>query len=347
MVDSIEKTILYQELKLRGEEKFTIKIDDTYKKCKEILSAVNNVFKDYTMHNEVHSLNTMEYMSSLITDIKKINSLDIVLCIYAALFHDIGMVVYNDEINKIKENKDPLIKFDYNILMDEFGDETKVLQEAIRPIHGKRVRVLIDRNKEGFLDLFNIPETSTSFMDELIDICQAHNEDFEWINFKIDDVIEKGNYSGNPQFVAILLRLADLLDIDEQRAPQFLYQLLKPSGISDDEWRQHFILDNFDKVKFNKSLDCKEIHFYGKSTDVNIHRKFLNYIDYFKDELIRAISLSEKFGNEVYVLKINPIPKLRFNTQGFSFADFKLSLDYNAVTNLLMGENIYGEKNMD
>lgn len=344
MADGIEKTIFYQELKLRGEEKFTAKIDDAYKKCKETLPSVNRVFNNYTVHNEIHSLNTMEYMSNLITDIKKISSLDIVLCIYAALFHDIGMVVYDDEINEIKENKDPLIKFNFNVLMDEFRDETKALQEAIRPIHGKRVRVIIDRNKVDFSNLFNIPGTSTSFMDELIDICQAHNEDFEWINFKIDEVIEKGNYSGNPKFVAILLRLADLLDIDEQRAPQFLYKLSKPSGISDDEWRQHFILDNFDKVKFNQNLNCKEIHFYGKSKDANIHRKFLHYIDYFKEELIRATSLSENFRNDIYILKISPIPKLRFDTQGFSFADFKLSLDYNAVTNLLMGENIYGNK---
>lgn len=283
-------------------------------------------------------------MSNLITDITKIESLDIVLCIYATLFHDIGMVVYDDEIIKIKENKDPLIKYDFNVLMNEFRDENKALQEAVRPIHGKRVKVIINRNRKEFSNLFIIPGTSISFMDELIDICQAHNEDFEWINFKINEVIEKGKYCGNPKFVAILLRLADLLDIDEQRAPQFLYQLLKPSGISDDEWRQHFILDNFDKVKDNQNYNCKEIHFYGKCTDANIYRKFLQYIDNFKDELIRATSLSENFKKDIYVLKINPIPKLRFDTQGFSFADFKLSLDYNAVTNLLMGENIYGDK---
>ncbi|MEG1301549.1 MAG: ATP-binding protein [Erysipelotrichaceae bacterium] len=344
MVDSIEKTNFYIELKSREEEKFTAKIDDAYKICKEILSLVHHVFNNYSLHNEIHSLNIMEYMSNLITDITKIESLDIVLCVYAALFHDIGMVVYDDEIIKIKENKDPLIKYDFNVLMNEFRDENKALQEAVRPIHGKRVKVIINRNRKEFSNLFIIPGTSISFMDELIDICQAHNEDFEWINFKINEVIEKGKYCGNPKFVAILLRLADLLDIDEQRAPQFLYQLLKPSGISDDEWRQHFILDNFDKVKDNQNYNCKEIHFYGKCTDANIYRKFLHYIDYFKDELIRATSLSENFRKDIYVLKINPIPKLRFDTQGFSFADFKLSLDYNAVTNLLMGENIYGDK---
>lgn len=44
-------------------------------------------------------------------------------------------------------------------------------------------------------------------------------------------------------------------------------------------------------------------------------------------------------------LKTNIINKIY--TTGFSFSDFKLSLDYNAVTNLLMGEHIYGNKNMD
>lgn len=55
MVDSIEKTNFYIELKSREEEKFTAKIDDAYKICKEILSLVHHVFNNYSLHNEIHS----------------------------------------------------------------------------------------------------------------------------------------------------------------------------------------------------------------------------------------------------------------------------------------------------
>lgn len=344
MLDDIKATSFYKALENKNEKEFIAKVETAFEKCKGILSSINHIFNNYTVHNEIHSLNVMEYMAKMITNLDKLSSLDIVLCIYAALFHDIGMVVYDDEITKIIENKDPLVNYDFKVLMDEYENQTYALQEAIRPIHGKRVRTILERNKQVFDDLFNIPKTSISFMDELVNICQAHNEDFEWLKNEIPEHIKKGSYDANPQFVAILLRLADLLDIDENRAPQYLYLLLRPSGISDIEWKQHFVLENIDKVGYNSILDCKEIQFYGKSDDVNIHRKFLQYIDYFKDELVRATSFSERFKNEAYVLKISAIPKMIIDTSGFSFADFKLSLDYNAVTNLLMGENIYGDK---
>lgn len=344
MIDDIVKTRFYKVLETRTEEEFITKVKEAYKKCKDILGSVSHVFNNYTMHNEKHALNTMEYMSNMITDINVISSLDIVLCIYAALFHDIGMVVYDDEISKIEDNEDEMIEYDFNVLMEDYGNKKLALQEAIRPIHGRRVRTIFERDISVFADLFKIPNTNISFMDEVISICQAHNEDFEWLKGGTREQIKKGPYDANPQFVALLLRLGDLLDIDEQRAPQYLYQLLKPSGISDEEWRQHFILENNEKVGFNTTMNCKEIQFYGQSTDVNIHRKFLSYIDYFEDELTRAISFSEKFTDKKYALKISSNPKTIIKTTGFSFAEFKLKLDYNAVTNLLMGENIYGDK---
>ena len=34
----------------------------------------------------------------------------------------------------------------------------------------------------------------------------------------------------------------------------------------------------------------------------------------------------------------------KIRPKGFTFSNFRLSLDYKAVTSLLMGENIYGDK---
>ena len=120
--------------------------------------------------------------------------------------------------------------------------------------------------------------------------------------------------------------------------------MLKPTGYSNEEWKQHFIIENKQKVGENKSFNLKELQFYGKCSDPAIYRKFLGYIDYLGAELKRCIEYSEGFEYKEYLIKLLPTPNLNINTIGFSFADFKLNLDYTAVTNLLMGENIYGDK---
>lgn len=70
----------------------------------------------------------------------------------------------------------------------------------------------------------------------------------------------------------------------------------------------------------------------------------LKYFDSINGELANAVRLCESFVDIKYLLplKTNVINKIQ--TKDFSFSDLRLSLDYNAVTNLLMGEHIYGDK---
>lgn len=49
----------------------------------------------------------------------------------------------------------------------------------------------------------------------------------------------------------MLLRISDYLDIDEQRAPLYLYKYLNPKEFSDLEWKQHFVIENYDKIRRN------------------------------------------------------------------------------------------------
>lgn len=46
----------------------------------------------------------------------------------------------------------------------------------------------------------------------------------------------------------MLLRAADYLDVDEKRASIELYRFLAPVGFGDEEWRQHYIIENKEKV---------------------------------------------------------------------------------------------------
>lgn len=98
------------------------------------------------------------------------------------------------------------------------------------------------------------------------------------------------------------------------------------------------------KIRKNNKTDELEIFFQGTSQNPFVHRKLLKYFDSINEELKNAVDLCESFVGERYLLPLKTHIVNKIQTSGFSFSDLRLSLDYNAVTNLLMGEHIYGDK---
>lgn len=342
MIETVKETHLYRWLSDKNSS-FLGQLDDVIKYAEDTLPLINTVFSTYTVHGIKHSINVMEYMYALITDINQLNELEVTLLIYCALFHDMGMVANDDEINDIRADRTVLGERKYSKVMEKYGDEKIALQECIRPLHGKRSKDHIERQMDE--KWFLIPNsTVVSFRDEVGLICMSHNEDFEWIEKTLINQSKKGHFDFNAQYISVLLRIADYLDIDEQRAPLYLYKYLQPKEYSHLEWKQHFVIENYDKVMVNDKTGLKEIVFQGRSQEPSVHRKLLKYFDLINGELNNAVSLCESFTDTKYLLplKTNVINKIQ--TQGFSFSDLRLSLDYNAVTNLLMGEHIYGDK---
>lgn len=340
----MKRTKAYELLEKR-ESVFLNQVQDAIKIANDILPQINNVFNTYTIHGMKHSVNVAEYMFELIDDVEEMSDLEIVMLIYAALFHDSGMIVSDDEIREIKNDHILLGDRKYSKVLEKYGDEKIALQECVRPVHGIRIHKFIDYLMEDNKKIFMIPETTNmSFHKELALICQAHNEDFSWIikNLKYD--IMKSKYDLNAQFIAVLLRIGDYLDIDEQRAPLYLYKYLNPNDYSDLEWQQHFAIENYNKIIRNEKTGLKEIVFQGQSDNPSVHRKLLKYFEYINSELQNAVGLCEKYEKKRYILNLRTNIINKINTIGFNFSDFRLSLDYNAVTNLLMGEHIYGDK---
>lgn len=342
LIENVKKTKLYGYLEAR-KSIFIPQIDKVMKYADDILKLINNVFTNYTDHGIKHSVNVMEYMYALITNIDELSELEVTMLIYSALLHDVGMVANDSEIKDIKSDNSILGERKYSKVLEKYGDEKIALQECIRPVHAIRSKEHIDKHMSA--DLFLVPNSTTvSFQNEIGMICTSHNEDFEWIEKNLSYDVLKGTFELNAQYIAVLLRISDYLDIDEQRAPLYLYKYLQPRELSDLEWKQHFIIENYDKVIFNESTKLKEIIFQGTSQNPSVHRKLLKYFDCINGELNNAVNLCEKYRKTKYFLPLKTHVINRIQPNGFSFSDMRLSLDYNAVTNLLMGEHIYGDK---
>jgi len=324
---------------------FLPKIQEVFELVKDVLNTrIQYVFPNYTLHNTGHSFRIMEYMSKIVNDVSKLNELEITLLIYSALLHDIGMAVSEDDVNLIKTDSFPFCEVKFSAMKKIMnGDEDLALQEYVRRIHASLSGKYIVENLK---DKLVIPKLiNLDFAKELALICQAHTEDYDWIKINLRTNEVRGDYSFNPQFIAAVLRLADVLDIDGNRTPYNLYQIISPKGISDEEWKQHFVISNNDKIIINEKTQQKKIVFHGKATNASIHRKILVYISWVKNELTNATALVNSMPNQ-YSLVYDTNPEVNIQTEGYSFSDYKMTLEFRAISSLLMGEKIYGSKSL-
>lgn len=342
-MNKIENTNYYSILKKRNSI-FLPNIDKLIDYCENFLPNIIFVFQNYTRHDIEHSYNVIQYMFHLTQDPEILNDLDITLLIYSALLHDIGMISETKEIEEILSDKKKIGNKKFSNVRKRVGNNSLALQELIRPVHAERSKEHIMQMDDA---LFYIPSTSISFKEILSNICLSHCMDFAWIK-NIDNIevqLLKGDFSISPAFISVLLRISDYLDIDSSRTPIDLFNYLHLNKQGYEEWKTNLSIENTcdGKIIENTNSKLKEIVLYGKTDDISIHRKLINYIHSINKELENAIDYSKRLEPK-YHLNLFPIVKEYIKTENFTFSNFKLQLDYNSVTNLLMGENIYGDK---
>lgn len=204
--------------------------------------TVVRYMKDYTLHDGEHQLGVLELMERIIppSTLEGLSPLELALLILSAFEHDLGMAPPEEDVRVWLGQGDPLTEQAGE--REEFhafcrgtaeyaerfagkelagGDweaflRTK-LQDFIRQGHGPRGERMI-RQKDLRYGNFG-------FSDMLARICGSHVRDTE--SLYLDGVLDVARLVGdgeyvNEAFVAVVLRLADLLDFSPRRAPEFL-----------------------------------------------------------------------------------------------------------------------------
>jgi molecular chaperone HtpG len=323
--------------------------------AEDFLERIPEFFPTYTMHNIEHSIRILENVYELIDPEyiseeplsnynNHLSPLEIATIIYGAVLHDIGMFIDDVEIiRKIKTNSLEWCDDKYYKLVEKFkGNETLALQDYIRRIHARLSSIFI---KEKFAEKLHIPNSpAISYLDEIADLCESHNQNIEWIRNSLDTEVPKGRYKCNYQFCALLLRLGDILDFDSRRTPYHLFKSINLMEHSEDEWNQHLIIEStgYRLEKSSTYEGWKSPLFYGKCTNPTIYRKILTYFDWIEGETRKCSDFSLSFHHTKYHIKITGPIVNRVQTIGFDMANQQLKMDYEAITNLLMGEKIYG-----
>ncbi len=328
-------------------------IKTIYHLTSETINNISKSFDNFTMHDMNHGLRVASYMEQLAfgigedfdCKIAKFNAFEITLMILSAILHDIGMTIREEDKTAIKNNA---IKYSNELTFEGVlkvtnNNETEAIKEIIRRTHAARIYEFIDYefDNRSINDILLL-DNNYPYAEDVAEICKAHGEEHSYLN-DLSKESTKGKYSYNLQYIAALLRLADYLDLDKSRTPVLWFRVMEIEGFSKEEWEKHFIIHNVTKLK--DYIDGKlQVYFDGRSENAKIHRKYLAYIDDIKVELENSDNLlNTKTADGKYKFNISTKIDDRVKTIGFTYSDLRLNLDYAAITELLMGRNIYGD----
>lgn len=312
----INETKIYKYLEGKNNRFYCERIDTVASDVKSVLSRNPVMFSNYTNHDIGHSARVADYMVDLLPlPIENYNDTELVIMLFSAIFHDIGMAVSETE-NKLKPSE----------------------QNEIRKIHHIRSEDYLNTqyNKD---DVFKIDNgSSVSFKSLLALLSRSHGESYAWIQKNLSSQKQYGNDTVNPQFISCLLRLSDYLDFDSRRTPDSLFKFLKLSSTSKFEWEKHFSITNFPKID-----EHRNIYFTGECEKPEIYLGILNYFASIENEIKEAKELL-RVSDEKYLLQIGNTIQNKIEHKTFDSVDLQFSMDYLAISNLLMGENLYNDK---
>ena len=336
MLYDLKDNLAYRILKDRMSHKFLSDIEQIKIDITPILNEISIYFNNYTLHDIDHSMRVLYYMCAIAgyDTLKDMSDLELAMIIYVALLHDVGMWISSDEVSQIENS--PQFEF---YLRKNNRNKTLALQDYIRPIHGKRSYEYLMSDKKIIRLLSNGELSTVSFVEDVALICQSHMESIRWIDEKLKEKFAK-NYDYNSKYIALLLRLADYIDFDSQRAPQYLLEHKHLGKFSYMEWKKHAVVCNQDKIDEER----KEIFFDIECDDFNLYCKLIDTLDLMSKEIYDSVSYSKHFAKPLYHLRISEKTRINIVTKGFKPEKFSFTLDYYKVTNLLMGENLYGDK---
>lgn len=252
---NLEDLEMYKYLKYEDPSLAT-QVREVYDLVYETINGISKSFSNYTMHDMNHGLRVASYMEQLAFGInddfqinmKKFNAFEITLMILSAILHDIGMNISKQDEENIKNG---IIKHSealtYEGVLSVYKDEKETIKEIVRRTHAARIEDYMNYKFNNItLDSKLRVEGRYPYSNDIVEICKAHGEDYSYLK-GIRTESTKSNFTYNSQYIAVLLRIADYLDLDQQRTPILWFSLMGIEGFSKEEWEKHFTIQNTKK----------------------------------------------------------------------------------------------------
>lgn len=349
--EKLEETALWKEYEKRNgvEYKRCIWVKEVYEYAVNYLKDVRRTFGNYTLHDETHILNVLDAMGGLLGDqIINLTVGELELLILAASLHDVGMV-YTDE-EKIEQYEDTetckkfLREYYPEFLGSTVEDWTEDMRQwYLRTLHSGRVAEVLHNKAWEELIHYQCPIEVVPLRC-IIAVCEAHgynpsdlisNPDLECL--PANDV--------SPLFCALLLRLGDLLDFDDTRAPKVLYSYVECNEKSSEEWKKHQASAGF---FYPPSPSNEDLPYKARCTNPGVEHAIRNFLDWVEVELGNCVKL-QKYCGKVWQQNF-PFPRAilrnEIESDGYVSGDFCITMDQTKILELLTGENLYDNQDV-
>lgn len=336
------------------------------------LNAVALLFPHYSLHDESHSLTIIDNITRILgkDTIDKMTATDLWFILESAYSHDLGMIVTADTIEKSFANGDfksffekvssdsysPIHKYaqhfrfkndkiivSSNANIVEIHDATKFLLSAFfRSKHGENSREIIIKPNETIAvssPRAIIPQRLYSILG---DICMIHSKGYNEV-MKLPKVeVGLGLDEAHPRFIASLLRLGDVLDVDNPRFSETLLKTIKE--IPEDSLLhkdKHLSISHL-------RIDTKKIEITAECSNPKIAQVTQEWFNLITDEFnTQSLKWNDivPLGFDCHLPNIN---YLKINIDGYITTndDFKqcFTIDTPRALELLQGKNFYPNK---
>lgn len=210
--------------------------------------------------------------------------------------------------------------------------------EYIRLSHHKRIFEYIKNWGKTRFSTFPIIGIGQRIANDLAAICKAHGENPEYLN-KLGTQIEYyGHDSINLQFIAMLLRIGDIVHFNSKRAPLELRALRQfSSNFSFEQWR---IKEN----GINYNISNGIIAFRAYITRPADYYVLQQYIDWIDNELHLFLQLSAKWNCKHRLSIREKVDRSNIAYDDSIFRPvlgLKFTLNQKRILDLLMGVGLY------
>ena len=184
--------------------------------------------------------------------------------------------------------------------------------------------------------------------DALGELCRSHNLDIPDIQ---TSATLQSNYleTADLKFCAVLLRLADILDFDNTRSPDAVYQLLglarresKREAQSDVEWLKHLRSGGF---AFPEKRNGRyRVGFVADPTHPAVEHDIRQFLETIEEQIEKCDGLLALCNERWRAFTLpRDINRGNVKSDGYRFGDYRFSLDQRQILDLLMGENLYAD----
>lgn len=339
----------------------------------------NGIFDSYTLHDISHVDEMLKIVDWLIPDRTKsaMTAAEWLMLTLGIYFHDLGMVVTKQEYEDRGKSDFPQYKEEVlkrlGRLEYTHADDRFLYQEFVREKHAKRIRFWIEQNSSSELgdakEAYGEIQEMLSHLDKLFKrdlglIYESHHLDDidDFTKYRTDahygtDKDEKVNLD----YIAVILRIADLLHITRDRTPPISMRMFNVSNpVSILEWKKQQAVRaivpkkprNADgNIDGSLEEDTIEVTAYFDGSDkAEAYFGLSAYLKYVQSELIRCNGITAKAkkteATTDYDFPWQKIDESQITANGFETKKLQFVLDQENILQMLVGHTLYNDSSV-